>query len=62
MQSIASIMQFGMNIILGAMSETAVAVMGVYGRLQSFIFMPVFGLNQRSPAYNGIQLRLQKEP
>lgn len=46
MQSIASIMQFGMNIILGAMSETAVAVMGVYGRLQSFIFMPVFGLNQ----------------
>ena len=46
MQSIASIMQFGMNIILGTMTETAVAVMGVYGRLQSFIFMPVFGLNQ----------------
>ena len=46
MQSIASIMQFGMNIILGGLSETAVAVMGVYGRLQSFIFMPVFGLNQ----------------
>lgn len=46
MQSIASIMQFGMNIILGGLSETAVSVMGVYGRLQSFIFMPVFGLNQ----------------
>ena len=46
MQSIASIMQFGMNIILGSINETAVAVMGVYGRLQSFIFMPVFGLNQ----------------
>ena len=46
MQSIASIMQFGMNIILGTLTETAVAVMGVYGRLQSFIFMPVFGLNQ----------------
>ena len=46
MQSIMSIMQFGMNMILGALSETAVAVMGVYGRLQSFIFMPVFGLNQ----------------
>ena len=45
MQSIASIMQFGMNIILGTLTETAVAVMGVYGRLQSFIFMPVFGLN-----------------
>ena len=35
-----------MNIILGTLTETAVAVMGVYGRLQSFIFMPVFGLNQ----------------
>ena len=46
MQSIASIMQFGMNLILGGLNETAVAVMGVYGRLQSFIFMPVFGLNQ----------------
>lgn len=46
MQSIMCIMQFGMNIILGALNETAVAVLGVYGRLQSFIFMPVFGLNQ----------------
>ncbi|MFR4797617.1 MAG: MATE family efflux transporter [Lentihominibacter sp.] len=46
MQSIMSVMQFGMNIILSGLTETAVAVMGVYGRLQSFIFMPVFGLNQ----------------
>ena len=46
MQSIMSVMQFGMNLILGALSETAVAVMGVYGRIQSFIFMPVLGLNQ----------------
>lgn len=46
MQSIGSVMQFGMNLILGSLTETAVAVMGVYGRLQSFIFMPVFGLNQ----------------
>lgn len=46
MQSITSVLQFGMNFILGGLSETAVAVMGVYGRLQSFIFMPVFGLNQ----------------
>ncbi len=46
MQSITSVMQFGMNLILGGLTETAVAVMGVYGRLQSFIFMPVFGLNQ----------------
>ena len=46
MQCIASVMQFSMNMILRSFSETAVAVMGVYGRLQSFIFMPVFGLNQ----------------
>ena len=46
MQGIGSILQFCMNMILGGFTETAVAVMGVYGRLQSFIFMPVFGLNQ----------------
>lgn len=46
MQCIGSIMQIGMNMILSAFTETAVAVMGVYGRLQSFVFMPVFGLNQ----------------
>ena len=46
MQSISSFLQFGMNLILGGFSETAVAVNGVYGRIQSFIFMPVFGLNQ----------------
>lgn len=46
MQCIGSVMLFGMNMILRTFSETAVAVMGIYGRLQSFIFMPVFGLNQ----------------
>lgn len=46
MQCIGSVLQFGMNMILRSFTETAVAVMGVYGRLQSFIFMPVFGLNQ----------------
>ncbi|MCI7145688.1 MAG: MATE family efflux transporter [Clostridiales bacterium] len=46
MQCIASVLQFGMNMILNTFTETAVAVMGVYGRLQSFVFMPVFGLNQ----------------
>ena len=48
MQAIASIMNLGMNGILATFSDTAVAVMGVYGRLQSFIFMPVFGINQGS--------------
>ena len=45
MQSIGSVMTFGMNLILGAFSSTAVAVFGVYFKLQSFVFMPVFGLN-----------------
>ena len=45
MQSIGSVMTFGMNKILIAFTETAVSVFGVYFKLQSFIFMPVFGLN-----------------
>ena len=45
MQAIGSVMIYGMNRILIAFSSTAVAVFGVYFKLQSFIFMPVFGLN-----------------
>ena len=45
MMSIGSLMTFLMNQILIAFSATAVAVFGVYFRLQSFIFMPIFGLN-----------------
>ena len=45
MQSIGSVMTFSMNQILIAFSSTATAVFGVYFKLQSFIFMPVFGLN-----------------
>lgn len=45
MQSIGSVMVFGMNKILLIFSSTAAAVFGVYFKLQSFIFMPVFGLN-----------------
>lgn len=45
MQSIGSMMTFLMNQILIAFSATAVAVFGVYFKLQSFVFMPVFGLN-----------------
>lgn len=44
MQSIGSVMTFGMNKILLVFSSTAAAVFGVYFKLQSFIFMPVFGL------------------
>lgn len=45
MASIGSIMTFGMNKILIAFSSTATAVFGIYFKLQSFVFMPVFGLN-----------------
>ena len=45
MASIGSAMTFGMNKILIAFSSTATAVFGVYFKLQSFVFMPVFGLN-----------------
>ncbi len=45
MQSIGSIMTYGMNQILITFSTTATAVFGVYFKLQSFIFMPIFGLN-----------------
>ena len=45
MISIGSIMVFGMNRILDGFTTTAIAVFGVYFKLQSFIFMPVFGMN-----------------
>ena len=45
MQAIGSVMTYGMNQILITFSSTATAVFGVYFKLQSFFFMPVFGLN-----------------
>ena len=45
MQSIGSVMTFLMNQILISFSATAVAVFGVYFKLQSFVFMPIFGMN-----------------
>lgn len=45
MQAIGSVMTYGMNQILSPVSTTAVAVFGIYFKLNSFIFMPVFGLN-----------------
>lgn len=45
MQSIGSVMTFGLNNILMSFTETATAVFGAYFKLQSFIFMPIFGLN-----------------
>lgn len=45
MQAIGSVMVYGMNRILIAFTDTATAVFGAYFKLQSFVFMPVFGLN-----------------
>lgn len=44
MQSIGSLLVVGLNAILITFSEAAVSVLGVYYKLQSFVFMPVFGL------------------
>lgn len=45
MMGIGSIMNFGLNKILIAFSTTATAVLGVYYKIQSFAFMPLFGMN-----------------
>ena len=46
MQLLASFALAGMNKILASFSDTAIAAAGIYFRLQSFVFMPVFGLTQ----------------
>ena len=45
MNSIGSVMNFGMNQILQGFNETATSVFGIYFKLQSFFFMPLFGIN-----------------
>ena len=45
MTSISSVMTFGLNKILLSFTDTAVAAFNIYFKLQSFVFMPVFGLN-----------------
>ena len=55
MNGIGSIMNFGMNQILQGFQETATGVFGIYFKLQSFFFMPLFGLNNATisiVAYN----------
>lgn len=55
MMAISSVMNFGMNQILQSFSETATGVFGIYYKLQSFFFMPVFGINNATisiVAYN----------
>ncbi len=45
MQSVSSLLVFSLNAILLTFSTVAAAVYGAYFKLQSFIFMPIFGLN-----------------
>lgn len=45
MMGIGSVMTFGMNMILQGFTETATSVFGIYFKLQSFFFMPVYGIN-----------------
>ena len=45
MNGIGSVMHFGMNQILQGFTETATSVFGIYFKLQSFFFMPLFGIN-----------------
>ena len=55
MVAIGSVMNFSMNQILQGFSETATGVFGVYFKLQSFFFMPLFGINNATisiMAYN----------
>ena len=60
MQSIGSVMVFGMNKILFGFTKTATAVFGAYFKLQSFIFMPVFGLNNGMVPIVALQLRARR--
>lgn len=46
MQLLGSVMITGINLILAGFSSTSVAVFGAYFKLQSFVYMPVFGLSQ----------------
>ncbi len=48
LQAVGSLTSYTMNLILGmfkGIADTAIAVYGVYFKLNSFVFMPVFGLN-----------------
>ena len=61
MQSIGSLMLILYNKILYNYSETAIAVLGVYYKIQSFVFMPVFGLNQGAMPVIGYNFGARKK-
>lgn len=45
MQSLMSVMSYGINIIYGMVSETAVTAFGIYYKIQQFVFFAAFGIN-----------------
>ena len=61
MNAIGTLMTMAMNGILAGFSAVAVNVFGVYFKLQSFVFMPVFGLTQGAYADYGLQLRCAQQ-
>jgi putative MATE family efflux protein len=55
LQAMGAVMNFSLNKILSMFSDLAVTTFGVYFKLQSFVFMPIFGMNNGSVpiiAYN----------
>lgn len=55
LQSVGAVMNFSINKTLAMFSDIAVTTFGVYFKLQSFVFMPLFGMNNASVpiiAYN----------
>jgi len=62
MQGLGSVMLTGLNLILASFSGSAVAVLGVYFKLQSFIFMPIFGLGQGTMPIIGYSFGANNRP
>lgn len=62
MQSLNSLMAFGVNLILIGLSSTAVAAFGIYIKVQNFVFMPAFGLNNAVIAIAAFNYGARNEP
>ena len=61
MQGLASIMITGYNLILASFGMSAVAVFGIYFKVQSFVFMPIFGLAQGAMPIFGFNFGARNE-
>lgn len=61
MQGLTSITTLGMNFILKGVSAAAIAAYGIYYKLQNFIFMPAFGLNNACVPIIGYNLGAKNE-